>query len=85
MNPRRASGPAVSTEWLIQRRCASPWVCPSPRSKVSLEEVPPSPVLIRMVIFFLESVVARLQIGFTVIVLRRSGTLDDAGRCPQAT
>lgn len=33
MNPRRASGPVVSTERLIQRGCASPWVRPGTRSR----------------------------------------------------
>eukprot|EP00069_Balaena_mysticetus_P006161 bmy_18442T0 len=78
--PHRMVGEVTS-----EGRCFVPRAEGAPGVEVSLEKVPPSPMLICMVIFFLESVAAMLQIGFTVIVLSRSGTLDDAGCCSQAT
>lgn len=70
MNPRRASGPAVSQQSSSSGEAVLPRGCvPAPGVEVSLEKVPPSPTWRCMVTCLLESAAARLQNGLTVIVL----------------
>ncbi|TEA23626.1 hypothetical protein DBR06_SOUSAS910346, partial [Sousa chinensis] len=73
-------GPRAEGEAVLPRGCV-----PAPGVEVSLEKASPSPTWTCTVTFLLESVAARLQNGLTVVVLSRTGTLDAAGRCAQAT